>query len=211
MFPVSLGIKQKHVIKAKFQHLSFKTQAYLVEHEPTVRPKCIYLGAHTWTLQSLFTYGWLPRPSRTPACNWFFQIWPTLHPRRLMSGPPVDCSPKLKSKENFFFFFSPSDGPCLFPQWSSWGKDSLQRTIQGCPGSPVLNGSCSRAEIVSPGSPINSKQGIYWQRWGSTGITLQECSTSWSFMNGIYLHICYVFVTFPNSLSYPLPVIAQQT
>lgn len=114
MFPVSLGIKQKHVIKAKFQHLSFKTQAYLVDHEPTVRPKCIYLGAHTWTLQSLFTYGWLPRPSRTPACNWFFQIWPTLHPRRLMSGPPVDCSPKLKSKENFlfiyfilFFFFLP--------------------------------------------------------------------------------------------------------
>lgn len=133
-------------------------------------------------------------------------------PHRLMSDPPVDCSPKLKSKENFFFFFfSPSDGPCLFPQWSSWGKDSLQRTIQGCPGSPVLNGSCSRAEIVSPGSPINSKQGIYWQRWGSTGITLQECSTSWSFMNGIYLHICYVFVTFPSSLSYPLPVIAQQT
>lgn len=118
----------------------------------------------------------------------------------------------LKVKRTFFFFFfSPSDGPCLFPQWSSWGKDSLQRTIQGCPGSPVLNGSCSRAEIVSPGSPINSKQGIYWQRWGSTGITLQECSTSWSFMNGIYLHICYVFVTFPNSLSYPLPVIAQQT
>lgn len=105
MFPVSLGIKQKHVIKAKFQHLSFKTQAYLVEHEPTVRPKCIYLGAHTWTLQSLFTYGWLPRPSRTPACNWFFQIWPTLHPRRLMSGPPVDCSPKLKSKENFLFIY----------------------------------------------------------------------------------------------------------
>lgn len=26
-------------------------------------------------------------------------------PHRLMSDPPVDCSPKLKSKENFFFFF----------------------------------------------------------------------------------------------------------
>ena len=62
-----------------------------------------------------------------------------------------------------------------------------------------------KAKILLPLSKYS-----YWQCWGGIGITLQKCSTSWLFMNELYFYICYKFIIFPKSLSYPLPKIAQQ-
>ena len=66
---------------------------------------------YTPTLQSPTTYGWFPRPCRTPACNWVLpsQDCPAIS-ADLWVASSMDRSPKLTCKEYilvfvFFLFF----------------------------------------------------------------------------------------------------------